>query len=332
MATAIPGVAGPASFQRRFADGLASRGLAVRYGLDDVGGDALLVIGGTRSLRQLRRWRRSGIPIAQRLDGMNWIHRRRPTGLTHYLRAEFNNLLMRIVRGMADIVVYQSEFARAWWARVLGEAEGDEHVVLNGVPLRAYSPDGPEAPPTDRVRVLVVEGRFGGGYEVGLEWAVSLAERLARRLPKPVELVIAGAASDALRRACPPSVVWKGVVPPEAIPGLHRGAHMLFSTDLHPACPNSVLESMACGNPVVAFDTGAIAELVTDDSGVVVPYGSDPWRVQPPDIGGLAEAAAAVAANQQQYRPAARRRAEAAFGLDRMVDGYLAALGWGPNG
>jgi glycosyltransferase involved in cell wall biosynthesis len=83
---------------------------------------------------------------------------------------------------------------------------------------------------------------------------------------------------------------------------------------------------MACGLPVVAFDTGALPELVTMGAGRLVPYGGDPWRLDPPDIGGLVEAASVIINRQADYRMAARKRAEEAFGIDRMVEGYLEAL------
>jgi glycosyltransferase involved in cell wall biosynthesis len=108
---------------------------------------------------------------------------------------------------------------------------------------------------------------------------------------------------------------------------LDRSAHLLFSADVHPACPNSVIEALACGLPVVAFDTGSLVELVPPQAGRVVSYGGDPWKIEPPDIPALAEAAVQVLEDMPRYRQGARQRAEEAFGLDRMVEGYLVELG-----
>jgi glycosyltransferase involved in cell wall biosynthesis len=58
----------------------------------------------------------------------------------------------------------------------------------------------------------------------------------------------------------------------------------------------------------------------------LVPYGGDPWKLDPPDIDGLARAVISILDDQTSYRTAARRRAENAFGLDRMVEGYLNAM------
>jgi glycosyltransferase involved in cell wall biosynthesis len=77
---------------------------------------------------------------------------------------------------------------------------------------------------------------------------------------------------------------------------------------------------------VVAFATGALPEMVTGDSGRLVPYGGNPWKLDRPDVPALANATAAILENQAHYRAAARQRAEEAFGLDRMVERYLEVL------
>jgi glycosyltransferase involved in cell wall biosynthesis len=177
-----------------------------------------------------------------------------------------------------------------------------------------------------------------GGYELGLEAAVGLAEGLGRRLsdspsldfPEGVELMVAGRVAPQVRlrweeRSEIP-ITWAGLLPAERIPETDRSAHLLYSADIHPACPNSVIEALACGLPIAAFDTGALRELVGGGAGRVVPYGGDPWQLGAPDIPALVEAALEILADQPRSRNAARARAEASFGLERMLDGYMQAL------
>jgi glycosyltransferase involved in cell wall biosynthesis len=121
-------------------------------------------------------------------------------------------------------------------------------------------------------------------------------------------------------------VNFTGQVPAEKVPELDRSAHVLYAADVNTACPNSVIEAMACGLPVVAFDTGALSELITPDTGKLITYGGDPWKLDPPDIDGLVEAVKIVIINRSGFSAAARKRAEDIFGLDHMVEGYLDAL------
>ena len=333
LVSRIPGVAGPAGFQRRLAEGLGRRGIDLTYDLADTPYDAALVIGGTRHLAGLRAARQRGATVLQRLNGLNWIHRRRRTGLRHFLRAELNNRLLRLIRDeLATGIVYQSEFARGWWERTCGAARVPACVVLNGVPLDVYTPHGDEVRAADRIRLLVVEANLSAGYDIGLDWALELAWRLHAIARREVELVVAGSAPEELRRrvegASRTKVTWLGVVQPESIPALDRSAHLLFASDVMPACPNSVVEALACGLPVVSFDTGALAELVQGDSGRIVAYGGDAWKLEPPDGESLARAAAEVVGDNERFRRGARGRAEAGLGIETMIDGYLGALGW----
>ena len=87
-----------------------------------------------------------------------------------------------------------------------------------------------------------------------------------------------------------------------------------------------MIEALACGLPVVGFATGALPELVVGEAGCLVPYGSDPWKLDPPDIPALAQAAAQVLQEQNRFRKAARAHAEQALGLDTMVEKYLEVL------
>lgn len=327
----VIGLGGPASFRARLIKGLRERGIEVITSPLDPGCQSILVIGGTRHIDLLWRAKRRGTRIVQRLNGMNWIHRKVNTGRKHWLRSEINNRILSTIRGsLADAIVYQSQFARNWWQTVYGPTRASGHVVYNGVDLSAYTPEGPQERPAGRYRVLMVEGNVSGGYEQGLQNGVRLVQELTRAMPLPVRLKVAGNVPDDLRARWQVEagelVEWAGVVPSENIPVLDRSAHLLFSADLNAACPNSVIEALACGLPVVSFATGSLPELIQDDSGRVVPYGGNYWNLEPPDIPALAAAAVPILLDQPAFRPAARARAESAFGVDEMVEKYLLAL------
>jgi glycosyltransferase involved in cell wall biosynthesis len=327
----LEGLGGPASFRARLVQGLQARGVRVVSNPADSAVTSMLVIGGTSRLNDLWQARRRGVRIVQRLNGMNWIHRRRFTGVRHFLRSEWNNFILSTIRrSYADRIVYQSNFARSWWQTVYGGVRPSGSVIYNGVDLQVYHPQGSGQPPEDRYRVLLVEGRLGGGNEMGLENAVQLVRQLHSTMPLPVELMVIGDVPPRLREVYQRQdsgwIRWEGVVKREQVADFDRSAHVLFSADLNAACPNSVIEALACGLPVVAYATGSLPELITGDAGQVVPWGSNFWKLEPPDIPLLAQAAREVLLNQQRYRPAARARAEESLSLDTMVEHYESVL------
>ncbi len=323
-----------ASFRIKFEEGLRARGVDVTHNLS-VKSDAALVISGTRHLLPLWRARRRGERIVQRLDGINWVHRRRRTGLKHFVRAEYGNLILSFIRAnIASKIIYQSDFSRRWWEDWYGKTRVPYATIHNGVDLNVYSPVAQNAilryPPYPPYKLLLVEGSLGGGYDMGLNNALALAETLQEEHGFPMELMVVGKISEEHRARVDSHsrvpIHWVGSMPRERIPEIDRSAHLFFSADLNAACPNAVIEALACGLPVAAFDTGALNELALGDSGRLVAYGGDPWKSEPPDVPALANAAADILRAPLHFRQAARAQAESALGLDLMVDKYLKAL------
>jgi glycosyltransferase involved in cell wall biosynthesis len=175
---------------------------------------------------------------------------------------------------------------------------------------------------------LVVEGSLAGGLDMGLQVAVRLAEILSERFP--IHLTVAGAVDRSMQSrfelGSKFSLEFLGVIQRERIPDLMRSSHLLFSAEINPPCPNSVIEALACGLPVVGFNTGSLRELLGDEGGRLVPYGGNPWKLEQPDVPALARVAIEVLESQERFRKAARTRAEEILSLDKMVDDYLKVL------
>jgi len=267
---ALKGPGGPSSFQSKLRKGLADLGINVHHNIRQPGTEALLIIAGTKRIGDLLYARRKGIRVVQRLDGMNWLHRRQPTGFRHFLRSERMNYQMALIRRFfADAVVYQSGFTRDWWNTVYGSMKKPCVVIHNGVDLNTFHPQGDGDLPTDFIRLLVVEGSFKGG---------------------------------------------------------HERDHLLFPAEINAACPNAVVEALASGLPVVGYATGSLPELVGEDGGAVVPYGTDYWKLEAPDTDILAAAAVKILKKHKKYSTSARKRAEELFGLEKMVESYRKIL------
>jgi glycosyltransferase involved in cell wall biosynthesis len=252
-------------------------------------------------------------------------------------------LLSFIRSQIADVIVYQSRFTQEWWERRYGATDKQCSVIYNGVDLEVFFPKSSDQL-NKPLQLLVVEGSLMGGYELGLGSAFRWAMGVARECDNAhshdeamAELLIIGKVPEPARQKWDRwlkeqvhtsnlKVNWAGLIPHDRIPEVDRLAHILFSTDVNAACPNSVIEALACGTPVVAFDTGALPELVDEHSGRIASYGGDPWKLDPPDIQGLVMETGHLLENLDRFRHGARARAEALFGIENMIDAYLEVM------
>jgi glycosyltransferase involved in cell wall biosynthesis len=324
----VDGLGGVTSFRLKFEDGLRARGVDVTHDPSQPA-DVILVLAGTRHLLPLWKARRCGTRIVQRLDGINWIHRVRWAGPRYTVRAIYGNANLSLIRArLAHQVIYQSEFIKGWWEDWYRPARVPSSVIINGVDLDRYTPHGLHERPSMHYRILVVEGSLAGGQNYGVMNAAALANVLSKKFK--IELTVVGRVDGRTKNKLKDQIAFRlqfmDTIPREQIPWLMRSSHLLFSAEINPPCPNSVIEALACGLPVVGFDTGSLSEIVRGDAGRLVPYGADEWKLQTPDIPALANAALEVLNEQDRFRTLARARAEAVFDVEKMVDEYLKIL------
>jgi glycosyltransferase involved in cell wall biosynthesis len=324
----VEGLAGVASFRLKFENGLRARGVEVTNDLSQPA-DAILVLAGTKNLLPLWRAHRRGRRIVQRLDGVNWVHRVRWAGLRYTIRAIYGNANLSFIRRrLADHVVYQSNFIKNWWEDWYKPARVPSSVILNGTDLNQYTPHGLHERPSGHYRLLIVEGSMSGALNSGLYNAIKLAETLSHKFK--IELMIVGRVDkrtqNKLKNQTAFRIKFMNTIPREQIPWMMRSSHALFSAEVNPPCPNSVIESLACGLPVIGFDTGSLSEIVQGDAGRLALYGANQWKLEKPNVQALADVAEEVLQDNERFRASARKQAETALGLDKMVDEYLKVL------
>jgi glycosyltransferase involved in cell wall biosynthesis len=77
---------------------------------------------------------------------------------------------------------------------------------------------------------------------------------------------------------------------------------------------------------VVGYDTGSLRELAANGAGEVAAYGSDVWKLQPPDLYGLVDAAQKVLDAQPEYSRRAREQAIGHFDIQKIAAQYRQVL------
>jgi glycosyltransferase involved in cell wall biosynthesis len=104
---------------------------------------------------------------------------------------------------------------------------------------------------------------------------------------------------------------------PDALVPFYRAADLYLHAAKADTFPNTVLEALACGTPIVATAVGGIPEQVDDgETGLLAPVG---------DAAALADAVGRLLDNDEQRMAFGKQAASAArerFGLTAMVDAY----------
>ena len=153
-----------------------------------------------------------------------------------------------------------------------------EHPVVRNLPWAVAPTAGAEGPPAvggGPARVVYV-GRVSEGRGVG-----TMLE-LARRLGPDVRVELAGDADADVRdrlaaAAAAGTVVWRGFVPADGAAALVRGARvglclLADEPNYRVSLPTKVVEYLAHGVPVVATPLPAVAALLADGGGTLVPF------------------------------------------------------------
>ncbi len=309
-----PGSGGPGVFQRNFESFLESKGYKICYKVNNIQPDLIFVVGGTRHILWLTKMKINRIPIIYRLDGIPWIHRHKWVGFKKYLCIELGILAMKIIHAfIADYIIFQSEFVRKWWFYMGWRKREKYSVIYNGVSLPTLSVNG-----SFLKRLVVLEGNID--YS---PYAIKLLNDLVNLLPADICVHIYGNFENKNNiNLLDERIKYHGFINHSNIFEVLSGS-IYLSLDINPACPNAVLEAMACGAPVVAFDTGSLIEIVTPSSGIIVPYGSNPWELNYPDVKSLANAVLKIRENYEYYSKNARESIKRQFTLEKMVNQYI---------
>lgn len=317
-------VGGPGSFQIRFESVIEALGHRVVYSDQKVTPDVILVVGGTSRIAWLRDCRERGSKIIHRLDGLNWRHKTVRSFNKYWWMSEIRNRLMSHIRSkLADSVIYQSNFVKEWWIHKHGDVQAPEYVIYNAVDLEVFRPSRYE--PLEKPVLISVEGEIQND-----DITFGTISLVANNLIRPGVIgayKIYGKADSNLKNKLSEldGVEYEGQLERQEIPNRLRSAGIFLNLEINPPCPNSVIEALAVGLPVMGYKTGALEELV-GDAGVLMDYDADPWKLQRPTSLDFLECALKIINCLPQYSFAARQRAIENFDLDDMVKRYISVM------
>lgn len=313
-----PASGGPGSFQKRFEAELKNRGYKIIYAYDTDKADIVFVVGGTKKLIWLLKNKFNKIPIIYRLDGINWIHRKRKIVPLPFIKSEIQNIICKIIhKFLSSYIVYQSIFVKEWWKSAGWRKSKNYEIINNGIDIEEFRPYFNDV--KTKPHLICLEG-----YVDYTPYAIDLINFLSQKLEIKFE-VYGDIKFKEQREKLKTDVNYIGRVAFNDLPKTYQNT-IYLSLDINAGCPNTVIEALACGSPVVGFDTGSLKELVPEGSGIIVPYGGDPWKLETPNYQGLADAIAKIAENYEYYSINARKTAEEKYNINMIVDKYISVI------
>ncbi len=232
------------------------------------------------------------------------------------------NRLMSSAYHSADYVFWQSEFCRRCADRFLGVRDGPGEILFNAIDVDRFSP-AVQRPP--RPFTFLVTGKIGRHLGYRLESTIG-GLAAARRSGLDARLVIAGWVEDRFateamveRHGVTGCVVFSGAYRQEEAPEVYRSADAYVMTKYLDPCPNTVLEAMACGLPVLYSASGGVPELVGLHAGVGLPVVEDWEHIHVPSSEAIGDGMVAVANGAKVHSAAARERAVACFDIQNWI-------------
>ena len=229
---------------------------------------------------------------------------------------------------------YQSKFCQLAADQFLGERAGPGEVLYNALDTEYFSP-------ASKSRAIMK-------YEARRKFEFLLTGKIGQHLYYRLESTLAGlkVARDAGLDAClhvagwvdpqaqryaeqqvailglEKSVRFSGPYTQEQAPEIYRMADAYVMTKYNDPCPNTVLEALACGLPVLYSNTGGVPELVGADAGIALACAThDPWGLPVvPDAKEIGAGMLAIAERCSEFSVAARQRALERFDIVHWIN------------
>jgi glycosyltransferase involved in cell wall biosynthesis len=241
---------------------------------------------------------------------------------------------------LADFVIYQSRFSQVVHQRYFRSKPFE--IIVNGAAFRNEGRPPPSSDgririvaiyddwkPAKRITELVEFARWAnesGRAEVHLT-VLGYNGKLPRGAPAELKRVLE---QSTYVRTLPRFIAFDGEFR-EAL--LQQDLHVTFT--YRDPCPNTMIESMAHGLPVVAFESGGVPDIV-GDAGVLLPADDFAdgffanhrfdWRFPSVDFDSVLAAIRAVVADLPVYRRRVQQRFADDLGIDVVAARYAEVL------
>lgn len=271
------------------------------------------------------KWR--GIPVVHNQNGVfykawyagDWAAQNRRMALSYHA---------------ADWVFYQSEFCKRAADRFLGARTGRGEILYNAVDTNRFRPQAEGGGKMHNDYCFLITGKIDRHLYYRLESTID-GLRVACDGGLNARLKVAGwiegeartRAEDLARKlGLADRVEFTGAYTQEQAPAIYRNADAYVMTKHNDPCPNTVLEALASGLPILYSDSGGVPELAGTEAGVALPCPEDWDATQTPTAEAIGEGMLRIAAGHAAFADAARRRAVERFDIRHWINRHQAVF------
>jgi len=193
-----------------------------------------------------------GGKVVQRLDGIYYPSK-------HYGKYfELNKMLKKIYLEFADYVVFQSDYSREQCFAMLGIKDASEYSIIhNGVNKNMFFPDFSNIP--GGMIKFITTGNFRNIDMI--EPVVKALDILNKKVQLELHIIGPVVTESILSLFKRDYIIMHGSKKLPEVADILKKSHIFIYSHLNPPCPNSVLEAISTGLPIVGFDSGAMSEL-----------------------------------------------------------------------
>lgn len=230
---------------------------------------------------------------------------------------------------LADYIVFGSEFAKAGAKKYFGELPAPHEIIYNSVDVRHFTPS---LRPPDRFNILAIGSHY---IRHRIEPLIMAMPEIVRQFPN-ARLIIAGSlkAGEGIFNCSKESFVKlardAGVDNIEFIaqytqqdaPEIYGLGDVLVHLKHMDWTPNTIIEAMACGLPVLHVGNGGMHELV-GDAGISLDLPFDWEQIHTPDIKDLAKSIIELYELRVEKGKTARQIAVERFNMDMWAQKHM---------
>jgi glycosyltransferase involved in cell wall biosynthesis len=248
LATPPAKAGGSYTFHRHFEAYLKAQGLPCSTEMDGGDYDILFVNSWTIPYQTILRQKqkRPHLRVVQRVDG----------AAQDYGRHDGVDWLQRDVNWLADLTIYQSQYSYQATHERYGLIQQPGPIIHNPVNHQHFTQEGPIMLDWGEHPQRVISVGWSQNPLKG-NWRIP---QLAQAHSE-VEFVVVGRATDVPSL---PNIRKVAFLEHDQLPNALRSASAYLSLIERDACPNVIIEAMACGLPILYLPSGGVPELVRD--------------------------------------------------------------------